>query len=112
MVRSNTVEVQGAVVSLIQAINNCVEAHTHFAQSAHTLLGELRSSQGCQEKPSQKHKQERLTVRELAQVLPLSRGTIRDLAKAGTIPSARLGKKLVFDLQAVLAALDHPQPAS
>lgn len=112
MVEKNTSESQNAVIGLVHAIRQCIEANTRFAQSAETLLSGALSSSGGTGTSSRSRKRERLSVRELAEILPLSPGTIRRLATAKKIPSSWLGKKLVFDLQAVLAAMDRPSAAT
>lgn len=108
MVQKNTPESQEAFVGLIHAIRQCIETNTKFAQSAETLLrGALPSATSTRNK-----KKERLSVRELEEILPLSAARIRRLAKTGEIPSGQLGKQLVFDLQAVLKAIDEPSAAT
>lgn len=95
---------QGALPRLIHALTQCVEAQTAFIHGVETLLQTSATAQ-----PSASSNRELLTVRELTEALPIGRAAIRRLAKSNQIPSTRLGNKLVFNLNAVLAALNKPK---
>jgi excisionase family DNA binding protein len=49
-----------------------------------------------------------LTVPETAEVLGISRGLAYDLIRRGTIPSLRLGKRIVVPTRALAAMIDAP----
>lgn len=97
---------QGALPSLIHALTQCVEAQTTFIHGVEKLLQASATGQ-----PSTPSNRELLTVRELAAAIPIGRAAIRRLAKSNQIPSTRLGNKLVFNLNAVLAALNKHKSA-
>jgi putative molybdopterin biosynthesis protein len=55
-----------------------------------------------------------LTTPEVAAILQVNRNTVYDLAKAGTLPSYNVGRKLRFtldDVQAFIEASRRPRPA-
>lgn len=103
----NQTSAHEALTEMIQAIGQCVTAYTNFAERAQRLLTQTAPSSAASRKPAPHHATEFLGVRELAQILPLSPATIRHLANKKEIPSVRAGKKIVFDLPAVLAALNY-----
>lgn len=108
----NKTGVQESLGGLIQAIGQCVTAYTNFAEWAQRLLTHAEPSGHASGNRPSGTRTDFLSVRELANVLPLSPATIRQLAKQDKIPSVRAGKKMVFNLTAVLAALNRTNQLS
>lgn len=51
-----------------------------------------------------------LTVTEMARLLGIGRGPAYEAVRKGTIPSVKIGKRLLISKQALMRILDPPKP--